>query len=222
MQQQSFNVFIVDDHAPIIEGYKSILGYNLSDFELHINQAGSCEAAYRAFSSAKPNQYDIVMLDVNLPGFSAENINSGIDLIPVVRKFLPKAKVVVLTSHTETIFLHQIFEKYRPEGLMVKSDFTAEELLVAFDTIAKGENYYTKTIHRLDKDINHHRKVLDFYNQQILLLLSQGIKTKNLQDYLHLSVSAIDKRKVLLKIFFGIEKGTDEDILREARKQGYI
>lgn len=54
------------------------------------------------------------------------------------------------------------------------------------------------------------------------MLLSQGIQTKNLPDYLNLSKSAIDKRKVIIKEFFDIEKGNDEDILREARKQGFI
>jgi hypothetical protein len=39
---------------------------------------------------------------------------------------------------------------------------------------------------------------------------------------LNLSISAINKRKAILKQIFGIDKGTDEDILKEARKQGYI
>ena len=63
---------------------------------------------------------------------------------------------------------------------------------------------------------------MDNYNRQILLLLSQGIKTKNLPDLLHLSKSAIDKRKAIIKQIFGIDKGTDEDILKEARRQGLI
>jgi two-component system, NarL family, response regulator NreC len=39
---------------------------------------------------------------------------------------------------------------------------------------------------------------------------------------LHLSNSAVEKRKVIIKEYFGIDKGTDEDIIREARKQGLI
>jgi two-component system, NarL family, response regulator NreC len=52
--------------------------------------------------------------------------------------------------------------------------------------------------------------------------LAKGVKTKNMPDILHLSQSAIDKRKVILKNILGIEKGNDEDILNEARKQGLI
>ncbi len=222
MQNPLLNVFIVDDHAPIIEGYKSILSYNLAGTPLNIKQAHDCESAYRILSASGPDQFDIVMIDVTLPPFLEKNLHSGTDLVPVIRQYLPKAKIIILTSHTESLVLYQIFENCKPNGLLVKSDFTAEELLLAFDTIAKGENYYSKTIHKLDKAVSTHKKILDFYNQQILLLLSQGIKTKNLHEHLHLSVSAIDKRKAAIKVFFGVEKGTDEDILREARRQGFI
>lgn len=74
----------------------------------------------------------------------------------------------------------------------------------------------------MKEELQNTVKVLDSYNRQIIMLLSQGIQTKNLPDYLHLSKSAIDKRKVVIKEFFDIEKGNDEDILREARKQGFI
>ena len=63
---------------------------------------------------------------------------------------------------------------------------------------------------------------MDNYNRQIIILLSQGVKTKNLPDLLYLSKSAIDKRKAIIKQLLGIDKGNDEDILKEARKQGLI
>ena len=65
-------------------------------------------------------------------------------------------------------------------------------------------------------------KTLDSYNRQIIILLSQGVKTKNFHEHINLSTSAIEKRKAVIKDYFGIIKGSDEDILREARKQGLI
>ena len=223
MQINTLNILIVDDHAPIIEGYKSILSYNLSEIPLAIKEANDCESAYKIIvNSENPNFFDIIFIDVTLPPFIEKNIYSGEDLVPVIRQNLPDAKIVILTSHTESLVLYRIFDNCKPEGLLVKSDFTADELLIAFEAIIKGENYYSKTIHKLDSEVNKNKKILDYYNQQILILLSQGIKTKNLHEHLHLSVSAIDKRKSIIKIFFGVEKGTDEDIIREARKQGFI
>lgn len=222
MQNQPLRILIVDDHAPIIEGYKSILSYNLSGIPIESKQAGDCESAYKLLTHPDRTLFDIVLIDVTLPPFIEKDLYSGQDLVPVIRRQLPRAKIIILTSHTESLVLYKIFEACRPEGLIVKSDISSDEFLEAFEAVVSGETYYSKTIHKLDKDARDNRKILDFYNQQILLLLSQGIKTKNLHEYLHLSVSAIDKRKVAIKIFFGVEKGTDEDIIREARKRGFI
>lgn len=223
MQTTPLNMLIVDDHAPIIEGYKVILSYNISEIPINFTQAHDCESAYKVLSNTSNyNVFDLVFIDVTLPPYFEKNIHSGEDLVPIIREFMPNAKIVILTSHTESFMLFRILDNCNPDGLLVKSDFTSEEFLEVFETILSGEKYFSKTVLKHNKEVLENRKVLDFYNIQIITLLSQGIKTKNLHEHLHLSVSAIDKRKAAIKLFFGIEKGTDEDIIREARKQELI
>ncbi len=214
-------VLMIDDHPPIIEGYKAILSYNPYGYILNTTTAFSCESAYQLLSTTKI-PFDLVMIDYTMPPYPERNIHSGADLVPIIRQYLPDAKIMMMTSHSESLLLLKLKNECNPEGLLVKSDFHAEEFLVAFDTIIKGENYFSSTIINLKQEVKETAKALDFYNRQIIMLLSQGIQTKNLPDYLNLSKSAIDKRKVFIKEFFDIEKGTDEDILREARKQGLI
>lgn len=217
------SILIVDDHLAIIEGYKAILAYSKAGFELDIKQALSCEEAYNAIIQAAANEpFDIVMADVTLPPYPAQGLFSGEDVVQLVQKHLPEAKTVVLTSHSKSIVLFRILSETRPDGLMVKSDFTAEEFLEAFEKIALGEKYYTKTVLRHRAQMLESGKFMDQYNRQIVVLLSQGIMSKTIQEQLCLSKSAVDKRKALLKDFFGIEKGTDEDIVREARRRGFI
>jgi two-component system, NarL family, response regulator NreC len=223
MENKTVNLLIVDDHAPIIEGYKAILFYNKSGVTVTTKEANDCETAYKIIvNSGNSTLFDVVFIDVTLPPYIEKNIQSGEDLVPFIRENFPTAKIVILTSHTESLVLFRILDNCNPEGLLVKSDFSSEELIVAFDTILNDEKYYTKTVHKHIKEVKDNVKILDNYNRQIILLLSQGIKTKNLHEHLHLSVSAIDKRKVAIKHYFGIEKGTDEDIIREARNQGLI
>ncbi len=223
MENNSVNILMIDDHAPIIEGYKSILSYNKSGFSIVTKEANDCETAYNiVINPSNALLFDLVFIDVTLPPFIEKNIHSGEDLVPIIKEYLPNAKIVVLTSHTESLVLFRILDNCKPDGLLVKSDFTSEEFLIVFETILSGEKYFSKTVLKHNKDVVENRKVLDYYNIQILTLLSQGIKTKNLHEHLHLSISAIDKRKAVIKVFFGIEKGTDEDIIREARKQGFI
>jgi two-component system, NarL family, response regulator NreC len=223
MEYKPINILMVDDHAPIIEGYKSILSYNKSGFSIVTKEANDCESAYKIVTNSQNSVlFDLVFIDVTLPPFIEKNIHSGEDLVPIIKECLPFSKIVILTSHTESLVLFQILDNCKPDGLLVKSDFTSEEFLEVFETILRGEKYFSKTVLKLNKDVIENRKVLDYYNIQIITLLSQGIKTKNLHEHLHLSISAIDKRKAVIKVFFGIEKGTDEDIIREARKQGFI
>mgnify|MGYP006897066443 CR=1 FL=1 len=52
--------------------------------------------------------------------------------------------------------------------------------------------------------------------------LSKGIKTKNLTEYIPLSLAAIEKRKRHLKEVFDVEKKGDESLLDQARNTGFL
>jgi two-component system, NarL family, response regulator NreC len=196
------NLLIIDDHLPIIEGYKSILSYNKSGFTIETTAATSLEKAYTIVTQvSEANTYDVVFIDYTLPEYPEQNLFTGEDLIPIVKKHLPKAKIVVLTSHSESILMYRILNDFCPDGILVKSDVTSEQLLEAFDNIMKGETYYSLSVINAKKQQLSSHKIFDSYNRQILQLLSQGVKTKNLQEILHLSKSAIDKRKAAIRHF---------------------
>lgn len=217
------NLLIVDDHLPIIEGYKSILSFNKSGYTIETTAATSLEKAYKIITQEpKTTFFDAVFIDLTLPEYPEQKLFTGEDLVPVVKKHLPNAKIAILTSHAESILMYRILNESNPNGILVKSDFTSEEFLVAFDVIMKGENYYSSTVLNYKKQLVPGNKIFDSYNRQIIQLLSQGVKTKSIQDMLHLSKSAVDKRKAAIKEMLDIDKGTDEDILREARKRGLI
>jgi DNA-binding NarL/FixJ family response regulator len=214
-------VLMIDDHPPIIEGYKSILAFNPYGYSIATTSAFSCESAHKIITTDSI-RFNVVFLDITLPPYAEKNINSGLDLVAVVRKHLPDSKIVILTSHSESLVLLGIIKEQNPEGLLVKSDILPSEFLIAFDTIVKGSSYYSATVKMIKQDTGIPIKLLDTYNRQIIILLSKGKKTKSIQGELHLSKSAIDKRKAIIKDYLGIEKGNDEDILVEARKQGLI
>lgn len=217
------NLLIVDDHLPIIEGYKSILSFNKSGYTIETTAATSLERAYKIITQEpKTTFFDAVFIDLTLPEYPEQKLFTGEDLVPVVKKHLPNAKIAILTSHAESILMYRILNESNPNGILVKSDFTSEEFLVAFGVIMKGENYYSTTVLNYKKQLVPGNKIFDSYNRQIIQLLSQGVKTKNIQEVLHLSKSAVDKRKAAIKEMLDIDKGTDEDILREARKRGLI
>jgi two-component system, NarL family, response regulator NreC len=216
------SLLMIDDHEMIIEGYKSILSYNKLGYNITTVAAHTCQEAYEIITKPNGVAFVMVFIDITLPAYPEKKIHTGDQLIPHIRKHLPEAKIVILTSYTESIIIYQLLQNYAPNGLMIKSDVTSTEFLVAFEDLMNGKTYFSKSVNKQKQALLNNSKVLDTYNRQIITLLSQGIKTKNIHEQLHLSKSAVEKRKASIKEYFEIEKGTDEDILREARKQGLI
>lgn len=214
-------ILMVDDHPSMIEGYKIILSYNDLGYEVETISAYNCESAYHIVNEDN-TAFDLYFLDFSLPPYEEKNILSGKDLAAFIREKHADAKLVILTSHSESIILYDIIRSVNPEGVLVKSDFSAEELLQAFGQILKGEVYHSATVKQNVKELLSNKIYLDDFNRKIITLLAQGIKTKNLPNHINLSISAIEKRKAQIRDYFNLEKGTDEDILKEAKTLGLI
>lgn len=218
------NILMVDDHPFIIEGYKNTLVENCKlpeDFNIDI--AADCEEANVLIkNNVGANPYDIALIDVQLPPSKDGTITSGEDVARILKDSHPGVKVIILTMHNEDSRIHNILQSINPEGFLIKSDLSSSELVRAFDDVMSGKTYYSSTVN------NHFRKVitnnftLDQKNLQILYHLSRGIQTKNLSDYINLSLSAIEKRKNHIKELFDIKSGNDQALIEEARKRGFV
>lgn len=218
----AMRILMVDDHPTQLDGYKIILTYNNQGIEIDTTMAYNCKSAFEIITDPESEGFDMVFLDLNLPGYPEELLKSGEDLAYLVKKYLPAAKIIMLTSHSETFLLYNIVKKIEPDAFLVKSDFGGDELLDAFDAVINDQTYHSETVTASIQELLSREEYLDSYNRQIITLLAQGVKTKNLPEHLNLSMSAVEKRKSQIKDYFCIEKGNDEDIVREARKLGFI
>jgi hypothetical protein len=102
------------------------------------------------------------------------------------------------------------------------NDLTFDELLLAFDKILKEENYYSQTVVKLVSQIQYDNIEIDAFDKQILFHLSKGTKTKDIPQYVPLSLSAVEKRKLNLKEILDINGGSDIDLIKEAKNKGMI
>ena len=222
--EEHYKILMVDDHPMIIEGYQNTLLATKKDYQhLDIDIASTCDMANDLIKrAANLTPYDICFFDIKLPPSSDGMITSGEDLAKIARTYLPDAKIVILTMFNESYRIHNIIKEIQPEGLLIKSDLTSSELAEAFQHILESPPYYSSTVQgfvstTITSDIH-----LDDINRKILHLLSQGVKTKSLREYIDLSMSAIEKRKKQLKLLFSVEDGKDETLLNEARKKGFL
>ncbi|HYD91891.1 MAG TPA: response regulator, partial [Flavobacterium sp.] len=81
------------------------------------------------------------------------------------------------------------------------------------------DTYLSNKIVKSLKDKVFDNYKLDNYDKQILMRLSEGIQTKNIPNYVPLSLSAIEKRKAQMKNMLLQGRGGDDHELIEAIKK---
>lgn len=145
--------------------------------------------------SVNNTPYDILFFDISLPPSKDGLITSGEDLAKIARKYLPEAKIIILTMFNEAFRILNIIKGINPEGLLIKTDLTSRELAEAFQHILVSPPYYSSTVNNFLKTTVTNEIYVDEINRKILHLLSQGVKTNALKDHIDLSMSAIEKRK---------------------------
>lgn len=218
-----YKILMVDDHKAMLIGYKSILEFNDKNLDIEVTFCLDCEEAYKIITdTSKTFDFDLVFLDRSLPPYPEKKIKSGEDLAQLLNKQFPDCKIIMLTSHAEAFVIYDIVHKIRPNGLLIKSDFDGDELLLAFNKILDNKTHYSETVIAALKEQIISQGYLDTLDRQIIALLSRGLRNKTIANELGLSDSTVEKRKVRIKDYLNIIKGNDEDIILECRRLGFI
>lgn len=217
------NILLVDDHPAILSGYLAVLNFNDKNIEFNPTFCHNCEEAYHAITNPEnADFFDLIFLDRSLPPFPEMKLKYGEDLAVLAKQHQKKAKILILTAHSESFIIYDILSKAKPNGLIIKSDASGDVLLDAFHEIIENKTYYSATVTESMKLLLAKEDYLDNINRQIIVLLSQGFKNKTIGAQLGLSDSAVEKRKYKIKDFFLISKCSDETLIIEARKLGFI
>lgn len=217
------NILIVDDHPFIIEGYKNgITRYKPTEFEYSISQAIDCKSAYEIITDPKIKKFDIAFLDISMPTYEEKGLHSGEDLARLLKEFMPNCQIILLTMYTEELKIKHIIETINPSGLVIKNDLTFDELLFGFDKVINNETYYSQSIQKMIDLAQQDTIEIDLFDKQILFHISKGTKTIDIPQYVPISLEAIEKRKLNLKIVLNIQGESDIELVREARDKGLL
>src|SRR6185503_15616731 len=84
------SILIADDHKIVRDGLRRILSAH-GDLEV----AAEAADGDQALALVKAQEFDVVMLDMSMPGLS------GVDLIKRLRLERPKLRILVLSMHGE-------------------------------------------------------------------------------------------------------------------------
>lgn len=121
-------ILIVDDHAVVRMGLTKIIEFNK---ELIVSaQSGSAEEALNILMS---NKFDVIILDISLPG------RSGLDILKDILAMQPKVKIIILSMYKEKQFAIRAF-KAGASGYLTK-EMAPEEIVNAILKVSSGSKY---------------------------------------------------------------------------------
>ena len=124
---------IADDHAIVRRGLMEILTRELQDAV-----CGEAENAQQVLAQIHTHDWDLVILDVTMPG------RSGLEVLVDLKRVRPKLPVLVLSMHPEDQYGKRVL-KAGAAGYMSK-DTDPEELIKAIRKVLAGGRYVSPVL----------------------------------------------------------------------------
>lgn len=177
-------VLIADDHAILRRGLKEILVRSLDGVT-----CGEAEDADQALTEFQNQAWDLVILDISMPG------RSGLDLLGDLHRTQPKVPVLVLSMHAEDQYGKWAL-KAGAAGYMNKES-APEELIKAMQKVLAGGRYVSPALAeelaaalRQDSERPLH-ETLSGREFEILRMIASGKTVSQIAGELHLSATTV-------------------------------
>jgi two-component system, NarL family, invasion response regulator UvrY len=190
-----YKVLLVDDHPIFRQGLMRIIS-KMPDFVIS-DEASNGEEALSKISS---NEYDLMILDISMPG------RSGLDIIREVRKMKPKLKILVLTIHPSNQYALRAL-KAGAAGYLTKEK-APDDLTEALTTVARGAKYVPSAdagelVLNWGKDVEAPvHETLSDREFQIMRMIATGEKVSDIARDLLISVKTVKthRSRLMLKM----------------------
>jgi DNA-binding NarL/FixJ family response regulator len=227
MERKKTSILIIDDHPLICDAYINALHFiekENSEICFKITLTHNCDDAIAKIkeSSKRILKYELIFLDIKLPPSKDKKILSGEDLGLEIKKLLPDSKIIVSTTYNDNYRIYSLMKNLNPDGLLIKNDITATELVSAINLVLTSPPYYSSSVSQTIRNEMLNDLVLDKIDRRLLYELSIGTKTKDLPMTLPLSIAGVEKRKRNLKNIFDVSGLEDKDLINKAKEKGFI
>ncbi len=182
-------ILIADDHALFREGLKQILQENFEGAVL--DQASN---GYEVLDKISGNDYDLLLLDIAMPGIS------GLDVLKQLRIIRPKLHALVLSMYPEGQYAVRAI-RAGASGYLTKRS-ASDELIEAINKVLNGGIYVTTAIaeklmidFRPDTGKPPHELLSD-REFQIFCMIAAGKTVSTIAEELNLSVKTVSTHRV--------------------------
>jgi DNA-binding NarL/FixJ family response regulator len=190
-----FNIVIAEDHTILREGLKALLS-SQQDLKV-VGEAGDGLEAIRCVQSHHP---DLILLDLSMPRMT------GLDAIKEIKRVNTDTKIIMLTVHSTEEYILATLQA-GADGYVLK-DAHSSELMTAIRHVLDGRRYLSPSISGTIIDgllqgkkasaIRSAWETLTQREREILKLIAEGHKNKDIADLLCISVKTVEKHRANL------------------------
>ncbi|MDB4964957.1 MAG: response regulator with a DNA-binding domain [Myxococcales bacterium] len=206
-------ILIVDDHAVVREGLMRILSDEIEG--LIVDEATT---APEALAKACARRWDVVILDLSLPG------RGGLDVLKEIHQQRPALPVLVMTMYSEEQYAVRAFRS-GAVGYLTKG-CPSTEVVVAVRKVAAGGKYVTPSVaEKLAGSMGAPthaaaHEALSDRELQVLRMLAVGRSVKEIGNELALSEKTISTYRT--RMLQKLELRTTSDLIRYALRAGLV
>jgi DNA-binding NarL/FixJ family response regulator len=204
-------VLITDDHPVVRRGIRQIL-----EDDERISFINEASDGKELIEKMMEKDYDVILLDISLPG------RSGLDMISQIKKINQNTAVLILSIHAEELYALKAI-KFGASGYLTKSS-APEELLSAIYKVSRGERYISTTLAEKlaenlfsDGDKPPHL-FLSAREMEVLELLAAGKTVNQVAKELSLSSKTISTYRT--RLLQKLNLRTTADLIRYSIMEG--
>ena len=187
-------ILVADDHEVVRKGLVKVLAESLQPIK--VDEAGNGQ---EALSKALKGEYDLIVLDMKMPG------KSGLDILKEIKQHHPKLPVMILSMLPEEQFAIRAI-RAGASGYLTK-ECAGDELVLAIRKALKGERYISATLAEImaaDLDNEWEKplhEILSDREYQVMLMIASGKPVGAIAKELCLSAKTISsyRANILLK-----------------------
>lgn len=206
-------VLITDDHPIVRQGIRQILEDDPEKRFGEIEEAGNSR---ELFSLITEKEFNVLLLDISLPG------RSGLDILPDIKRLRPGLQVLIVSIYREEQYAMRAL-RLGASGYLMKSG-APEELLTATFRVAQNLRYIApelaekiafNTVEEIEKPLHEQLSEREI---QVVCLIAEGMTTADIARKLSLSPKTIStyRERILVKL----NLRTTSDIIRFALREG--
>jgi DNA-binding NarL/FixJ family response regulator len=211
MYDNKIKVLLVDDHAMVCKGVRSMLGTDDT-----IEVLAEAATAHEALRACAGQDFDVALVDIGLPG------RSGLELLKQLRAEYPKLAVLMLSMYSEEIYAVRAI-KYGAVGYLTKN-CSADTMVAAVRKAAAGGKHVSPILAEYLMNImggfSNSFEALSDRELEVLKLLASGASLVKIADTLSVSASTITTYRS--RIFQKTGMKSNVELARYALEKGLV